>query len=155
MIRFKKNILGLLKKLGFKEVDMSRMPFRIASFKRKPMEGPDAKIFHLDFKYEQKPIEITDKQMDEIYDEIDTLCHESKWREIDNILREIDVDNQQLDYLLAYLTITFCVQDKLNYRAEFFHKCESRFAELAGLKEAESLLQGLAPEAHEGVRNEV
>ncbi len=65
-----------------------------------------------------------DKEIDRIFELVDNLCwecHEKKdWRELDQLLMDVDVKNTKVVHLLSWLTITGCVKSKLPFREMFF-----------------------------------
>lgn len=64
----------------------------------------------------------SDKILDDIFDKIDDLCWKGSWKEINDILSGLDVNNTHIDVLLAYATTTSCVRHHLPFRIDFIEK---------------------------------
>lgn len=54
-----------------------------------------------------------ENEIDEIFEKIDGLEIENNFEQIDAILADIDIDHTSLTLLIAYISITKCVKDKL------------------------------------------
>jgi len=62
-----------------------------------------------------------DYQLDIIFEIIDTLCWAKQWGAIDSILLHVIINKEwNLTLLIALLTITACVKDKLHDRKALY-----------------------------------
>jgi len=84
-----------------------------------------------------------DAAIDVIFDKIDQMLTDGKFTEVDDILREIDVEKMKMVYLIGFLTITYAAHSKLVERDIFFERVsghlektepERREAVLVGLR---------------------
>lgn len=93
--------------------------------------------------YELALLPNKDKATDLIFDHIDKLCWAEKWDEIDNILKNVDIDRLNTELWLSFLTITLCVCSKLSYRNEFGEKIKQRLLLAKNKEKTDRLLKGL------------
>lgn len=61
-----------------------------------------------------------------IYDQIDQLLGEAKWRSADAVLAAIDLDELDALTMLSFLTITGAARDRLKQRPAYFASVRAR-----------------------------
>jgi len=64
--------------------------------------------------------------LDAIYDRVERLIREERWEDLDQICREVEVDNEPLIALAGYLTTTMHVKDHLPSRPQLCDAIESK-----------------------------
>jgi hypothetical protein len=79
--------------------------------------------------------------IDIIFDHVDDLHRQGEFYLVNEILKNIDVENTSMNVLISYLTITLCAKHKLEFRSEFFASVERSFNN-KGINE-KGLLDGL------------
>jgi len=84
-----------------------------------------------------------DKQIDKIFDQVDDLCLEGKFEEVDEILKSVDIENTMEELLIAYLAITKAATPKLRWRDRFYSDVFSKFLKTRGISETQNLLKNL------------
>ena len=84
----------------------------------------------------------TDRMLDRLFDEIDTLLIDGKFDEVDDFIKSIEIPAMSIEYLLGVLTITLQAQDKLKSRSTFFALVEIYF-DGKEIKDRKKLLMGL------------
>ena len=62
----------------------------------------------------------TDRKLDLIYEEVDTLLTQNEFKRCDSLLRRLDIRSKSTDELLGYLIVTFPARSKLLYRNQFY-----------------------------------
>ena len=79
---------------------------------------------------------MTDNEIDIIYDRIDDLLSDGKFNEVDNMLKNLDVNRIDEDEMLSYLTITAAAKNILLNRKAFFEKVKTKLSPevLSGLE---------------------
>lgn len=65
-----------------------------------------------------------DEQLDDIFDQCNSLFDQSKFEECDRILSKVPIEETGTDLLLGYLTATLPARRSLPYRPEFYRKTE-------------------------------
>ena len=86
------------------------------------------------------------KRLDAIFDTIDDLCLAGKFDEVDNVLKNVDIQNEPTTLLIGYLTITLMAHkgNKLNCRTLFYDKVEEELRRRGETeKRIKNLLVGL------------
>ena len=88
----------------------------------------------------------TDKKLDVIFREVDELCHAGKFKDLNEMLREIDVEKEDLTILIGYLTITSAAKRFLHERKELYRKVFHRlvFKDKESAERIYGLLSGLS-----------
>jgi len=60
--------------------------------------------------------------LDRLYDRVDDDLLAGRFDAVDNMLRDLDPSNMELDEVLGWLTITAAAKDKLPHRADFYDR---------------------------------
>jgi hypothetical protein len=84
-----------------------------------------------------------DTFIDEIYDWVDERLRFDEFDIVNQWLKDINIKNCDIDFLLAALTITLAARSKLDYRIEFYQNVFCDLLNRQSLKETEELLAGL------------
>lgn len=85
-----------------------------------------------------------DQKLDSIYDTLDEHFRNGRFAEVDEILTKIDVEKENTDVLLGYLTASLPASHKLKTRRGFYKKVEIKFNKTYTWKETVELLRGLS-----------
>ena len=57
-----------------------------------------------------------DKRIDEIYNYIDDLMLAHQFEDVDKVLRAVDTENEPINILITYLTVSLPLRDRLARR---------------------------------------
>lgn len=68
----------------------------------------------------------TDQELDVVYDTVNDLFCEGRFKEVDEMLAAIDVDSMDSVLLIAWLTTSAWAKSKLPSRPAFYEKCETK-----------------------------
>lgn len=77
-----------------------------------------------------------------IFNEIDDLCLNGEFSEVDNILKEVDVTKLNISNMVAFLAITLQARNFLKERINYFKRVKSRLEEIDP-ERIDNLLKGL------------
>jgi len=83
------------------------------------------------------------KAIDVVFDNIDNLCCEQRFEEIDEILSKVDLDRLDENLIVAFLTISFGAKNYIKQRASFYEKAEFKLLEAKDPDVVKQILNGL------------
>ncbi len=83
-----------------------------------------------------------DEKLDYIFELFDDLLLKNKFKECDDIINDIKIDEITIDELIAVLTITSLYSKNLKSRVKFYTKVE-KIVRKQYHKESEEILKGL------------
>jgi hypothetical protein len=67
---------------------------------------------------------MTDKEIDTIYEYVDSCMRLGEWHVLDKIFGDFDVINMPIDAKVTYLVASFAGKDKIPNRQNFLEKCK-------------------------------
>ena len=85
-----------------------------------------------------------DERIQEAYQiivKIDGMCHQGRFDEVNNLLRDMDVESMSEQALVTYLCVSKWAKVKLPSRLEFYKKVEEVLKNRG--RQTKELLQGL------------
>lgn len=82
-------------------------------------------------------------ELDKIYNTIYDLLVNKKFMEVDDMLKNIDLENISITYIIGYLTITAAAKNKLKERSSFYEKVYFSISDKKGKNYTDRLLDGL------------
>lgn len=85
-----------------------------------------------------------DKQLDKIFEETNQAFEEDRFKDVDEMLKAVDIENESIEILLGWITTCLCATDKLDYIEKFYDKVEEKFKRDEPGRAA-ALLKGLDP----------
>jgi hypothetical protein len=83
------------------------------------------------------------KAIDVVFDNIDNLCCEQKFEEIDEILSKADLDRLDENLIVAFLTISFGAKNYIKQRASFYEKAKLKLLGSENENVVKEILNGL------------
>ena len=86
--------------------------------------------------------EKNDLAIDILFDLVDGILASEKFNRVDDLIREIDLDQLNTNLMVGLLCITSAAKDKLSERASLVEHIEARFR-ITDLERIEGLMQGL------------
>ncbi len=87
-----------------------------------------------------------DERIQEAYQiivKIDGMCHQGRFDEVNNLLRDMDVESMSEQALVTYLCVSRPAKDKLPYRQKFYEKAKAILIKRGRSSELPGLLNGL------------
>lgn len=75
----------------------------------------------------------TDEAIDLIFDGIDNMLSSGKFKEVDDILKNVTINDWSDDLCLSFLAITLSAKSRLPSRGALFNKIKQRFANKEGI----------------------
>ena len=76
---------------------------------------------------------LTDKDIDNIYDYIDSMMTLGEWHDLGEIFRNLipKINEMSIDAMLTYATASFPGKTRIKYRRTFINLCKKRFPDKA------------------------
>jgi len=84
-----------------------------------------------------------DAGLDIIFRTFNDLATVGDFANLDEILKEVNPNELELDISVGFLSASWCMRHKLKERNNFVERCQVVFIEKAGRERAERLLKGL------------
>ena len=84
-----------------------------------------------------------DQEIDQLYDEFDELLLAGKFAEVDERLRNWNVQHTTINILVGVLTITYVWSNELQDRRRFYERVYETLETRRGKGRAKTILEGL------------